>query len=506
MTDQAALRAEAPRYLRPARRTQEATPLPEAAAMPAATAPLLLALFLAALLLPLNFSLGSLSLTPSRVLLLVAFVPLVFRWLTGAAGRVTTGDALIALHCLWVGLALIALHGPDRIPYAGITIIEIFGSYLMGRLLVRNATDYRMHFRNVLIALVLLAPFVLVEMLTTRLVLSEILRSVAPTHMKLQTDADQMRMGLYRAQAVLEHPILWGVFCSLTIANAFYIWRERFFRSVILTGFATGMTFTSLSSGPLLAAAIQLGIIGWGWITRNAWWVLISLVVLGYVVIDLISNRSPVQVLITYLTFNSGSAYWRLHIWTYGSAEVLNHPLFGIGLNDWDRPSWMGTASVDNFWLLTAMRYGLPAFLLLVAGIVANIVQIVRQDLPERLADFRRGHVIATIGLAMTLCTVHAWGSGIVFVMFYFGSGAWLFTATDATAAPAPVRAAQPRRGYRRESEAAEDPEAVVAPPADQRSTRGGPSEAERLARRRTQYSSRHRQDRPSGRRPDRTG
>ena len=341
MTDQAALRAEAPRYLRPARRTQEATPLPEAAATPAATAPLLLALFLAALLLPLNFSLGSLSLTPSRVVLLVAFVPLVFRWLTGAAGRVTTGDVLIALHCLWVGLALIALHGPDRIPYAGITIIEIFGSYLMGRLLVRNATDYRMHFRNVLIALVLLAPFVLAEMLTTRLVLSEILRSVAPTHMKLQTDADQMRMGFYRAQAVLEHPILWGVFCSLTIANAFYIWRERFFRSVILTGFATGMTFTSLSSGPLLAAAIQLGIIGWGWITRNAWWVLISLVVLGYVVIDLISNRSPVQVLITYLTFNSGSAYWRLHIWTYGSAEVLRHPLFGIGLNDWARPSWM---------------------------------------------------------------------------------------------------------------------------------------------------------------------
>ena len=72
----------------------------------------------------------------------------------------------------------------------------------------------------------------------------------------------------------------------------------------------------------------------------------------------------------------------------------------------------MGTASVDNFWLLTAMRYGLPAFLLLVAGIAANLVQIVRQPgLGERLADLRRGHVIATIGLAMTLGTVHAWGA-----------------------------------------------------------------------------------------------
>ena len=86
------------------------------------------------------------------------------------------------------------------------------------------------------------------------------------------------------------------------------------------------MTFTSLSSAPLLAAAVQLGTIGWGWITRYAWWVLIGFAVLGYVAIDLFSNRTPVQVLITYLTFNSASAYWRLHIWDFGSAEVLRHP------------------------------------------------------------------------------------------------------------------------------------------------------------------------------------
>ena len=272
--------------------------------------------------------------------------------------------------------------------------------------------------------------------------ISEVLRHVAPTHPKVQTDADQLRMGLYRAQGVLEHPILWGVFCSLAISNAFFIYREKFAKSVVLTGFATAMTFTSLSSGPLLAAAIQLGMIGWGWITRNAWWVLISLVVLGYVVIDLISNRTPIQVLITYLTFNSGSAYWRLHIWTYGSQEVWRHPLIGIGLNDWVRPDWMGTASVDNFWLLTTMRYGLPAFLFLVGGIDANLFNIIRADLSERLKDIRRGYVIATIGLAMTLCTVHAWGSAIVFVMFYFGAGSWFFTGATPAGTPEPGRAA----------------------------------------------------------------
>ena len=398
-------------------------------------------------------------------MLLLAFVPLLARWLTGAAGRVTTGDVLIALHCLWVALALIVLHGAERIPYAGITIIEIFGSYLLGRLLIRNATDYRLLFRNFLLALVILAPFVAVEMVTSKLVLSQILDKVADTHPKLQAGADNMRMGLYRAQGVLEHPILWGVFCSMGIANVFYIHREKLFRSAVLTGFVTGMTFTSLSSGPLLAAAVQIGIIGWGWITRNAWWVLIGLAVLGYVVVDLISNRTPVQVLITYLTFNSGSAYWRLHIFTYGSAEVWRHPLLGIGLNDWQRPDWMGTASVDNFWLLTAMRYGLPAFLLLVAGIAANLVQIVRQPgLGGRLADLRRGHVIATIGLAMTLGTVHAWGATLVFVMFYFGAGSWIFTATPSPATADPVSGTPARAAARMPDRTTERKPAARAP------------------------------------------
>jgi hypothetical protein len=304
-------------------------------------------------------------------------------------------------------------------------------------------------------------------------------------------------MGFFRPQAVFEHPILWGVFCSLGIANAFYIWRDKFAKSVLLSGFATGMTFTSLSSAPLLAATVQNGIIGWGWITRNAWWVLIGLVALGYLVIDLISNRSPVQVLISYLTFNSGTAYWRLHIWTYGSAEVWRHPLFGIGLNDWARPSWMGTASVDNFWLLTTMRYGLPTFLLLVAGIVANVVQIARQDLSGRLADFRRGHVIALVSLAITLCTVHAWGATFAFVMFYLGTGSWIFTSATAEPAGVSARAVARTSTWTSAQAGPDSPEENVSPAtATARGHRGGLTKAERLARRRAQYSNRDRRDR----------
>lgn len=454
---------------------------PLAAAAPAeATAASLLALFLVALLVPVKFDIGSLTLTPVRVLLLVAFVPLVIRWLSGAAGRITVADTFILLHCVWIALAIIANNGTERIPYIGITVIEILGSYLLGRILIRSITDYRIFFRYFMISLAFLAPFALLEMQTARLLLSEIFEPIAATHRKVQGTYEEQRMGFFRAQVVLEHPILFGVFCSIAIANVFYIYREHLAKSLALTGFAIAMTFTSLSSGPLLAAALQIGMIGWGWVTRNAWWALAGLMLFAYVVVDVLSNRSPIQVLISYLTFNAHNAYWRLHIWNYASAEVMRNPLFGIGIgSDWTRPDWMGTASVDNFWLVTAMRYGIPGFALLVAGILASLIQIMRQTLAEDAAALRPGHVIAAIGLLVTLCTVHIWGATGSLVMFYFGAGSWFYTGTATAAAG---RAPELRRGA-----PATLTEAPASPAAG--GHRGGPTRAERLARRRAQYS-----------------
>ena len=71
------------------------------------------------------------------------------------------------------------------------------------------------------------------------------------------------------------------------------------------------------------------------------------------------------------------------------------------------------------------MRAGIPAFLLLVTGLVANLVRILRADLPPHPARYRTGYVIAAVSTFMTLCTVHMWGSVSVFLMFYFGAGLW---------------------------------------------------------------------------------
>ena len=130
--------------------------------------------------------------------------------------------------------------------------------------------------------------------------------------------------------------------------------------------------------------------------------------------------------------------------------NVMGSPIFGIGLNDWVRPSWMHSGSFDNFWLLQAMRYGIPSFVFLALGIAASIWSITRaQGLSFGQKQCRTAYMVALTGLLFTLATVHVWGSTSVFFMFYIGAGVWIAQAGDTAAAeeePEPG----PRRGTAR--------------------------------------------------------
>jgi hypothetical protein len=451
-----------------------------------ATPKVLLVVFLTTLLLPIFFHVGDLRLSPYRVFLLVVFIPLLLRLVSGGAGRIVLGDVFMGLHCLWIGVALFANHGAERLAFIGITVVELFGGYLAGRVLIRSAADYQAFFRYFAVALLVLLPFAVFEMLTGRMLISEILRPVVSTFPKVLMG--DMRMGFHRAQGVLEHSILWGVFCSIGIANLFYIYRESLAKRLFLSGLATGMTFTSLSAAPLQSVTLQFAMIGWGWVTRNAWWTLVILAAIGYVVIDALSNRTPVMIMIDYLTFNSHNAWIRIHIWNFGTAEVWRNPIFGIGLGDWQRPSWL-PSSVDNFWLVTAMRYGLPGLLLLALAIATNLFSIIRQKLPDEFAHYRVAYVIAAIGLLMTLATVHVWGATSVFVMFYIGAGSWLFGAA-ATAAPQAEEVQATRRAYARRERGGSGAAVSAEGPRDlHRGPRRDPEA--RFARRRAAYGRR---------------
>ena len=104
----------------------------------------------------------------------------------------------------------------------------------------------------------------------------------------------------------------------------------------------------------------------------------------AYIVVDMLSNRTPFEVLISYGTFNQATAYNRVHIWNYGMQNVMGSPIFGIGLNDWARPSWMQSV-VRQFLAAAGDALRHPGLLFLALGIAASIWRITRQgDLRRR--------------------------------------------------------------------------------------------------------------------------
>jgi hypothetical protein len=393
------------------------------------TSALFIGLFIAVLLIPIYFNIGETRLSMSRVLLLISFLPLLIRLLTGQAGRLMAADYLMMAYCGWVAITYTYHYGTGRIALSGITIIEQLGAYLVGRVLVRNVTDYRIFIKTFFIALLLLLPFALFELFTGRNLWAALFDLIFSVHQK--PGSAYGRLGLERVMSGFEHPILYGLFCSFGVANFFYVFQPRIFKAVIMMVFTAGMTFMSLSSAPLMAVASQALMITWDKATNGRWVLLAVLAVLTYVTIDALSNRTPVTILISTLTFNPVSAWTRVAIWDYGYAAVLANPIMGIGLEDWPRPFWL-TSSVDNFWLLISMRHGIPAIVLLLGALACHLVAILRtNNPPSTLARYRTGYVLALLCLYFTLCTVHIWGGVSSFTFFYIGAGLWFAGTAD---------------------------------------------------------------------------
>ena len=399
-------------------------------AQPAHGRSLLLALFLLSLLLPIRPEVAGLRLDPYRLLLLIMFVPFLIKLLSGQAGRFTLSDGLLMLFALWAILTYIFHHGPQIIPYALITSIELLGGYMAGRLLVRSAVDYRRFIRFFMIALLVMFPFAVYELFTSRMLLSEVFGQFT-TVISKNTGTGTERFGLSRVQVAFPHAIHFGFFCALAIANIYYLYRDSISRMLPQMGLALSMIFMSLSSAPFLAAFLQILIIIWGELTSARWRLLVTLTASMYVILELLSNRGPIVLLIEKMTLNPQTAWWRIHIWDFGSQSVLNYPIMGIGLNEWVRPEWL-QATVDNYWLLIAMRHGFPGIILLVLALAVHVYSIVRiKTLNPRKKALRTGYIVSLIGVLLTLATVHVWDAMNAFIMFYIGAGAFLYTSSS---------------------------------------------------------------------------
>lgn len=397
----------------------------------------LLTVFLISLMIPLQFWAGPLLLTPYRLILLVVVLPFFFKWISGKAGKIYKTDLLFLGFVLWIAVTLIVVHGSERLELVAITTVETFGAFLVGRVLVRTPEDYNRLLKFLFICMVLFVPAAALESTTGIRVYSKIADLIGHTHPWVHASPKyEKRLGMFRSQMVFEHPILFGVFASTAFGMLYYTNRDKGgiygYRRAWMP-FAG--TFFSLSSGAILSIAAQGGLTFWDKImkaSRARWKILMVLGVLAYVVVDLLSNRTPVEVFISYAAFSAHNGYMRINILNFGMDNVWAHPFFGLGMGDWVRPRWMHAASVDNFWLLMAMRHGFPGFLLIAGAYLGTMIQLGRLKLKNpRVANMRTGYIVSLVGLLFSLMTVHIWGATYVFVCFLLGAAVWMRDYAD---------------------------------------------------------------------------
>lgn len=393
----------------------------------------LIVFFFFLLVLPIQPEVGGIRLDPYRVFLLLVLFITVPAFLSGYIRPFRTPDVLMISLGVWMVVTLVIHHGVDRLPYAITQVADIVGGYMLARLCLSGPEDFQRFSNIYFLAMLGLLPFAVHESTTGGALIIDFFSRFVSTIEAFGAE----RGGFFRAQVVFPHSILFGLFCSMAFSNSIYAGDStigKLFRSGV-SGF---MTLLSLSSAAALSVLIQISLILWGRLTGRKWFLLFCLAGAIFLFLEIASNRGPFILLIETLTFDPQTGWWRVYIWEYGSQSVVDHPVIGIGLNDWARPEWMYSSSVDNFWLLMAMRYGLPGFIFMSCAGVFLLIAAMRNRLDARANEIRTGYVIGWVALALVLCTVHVWDSLASVVSLYFG-------AASAFLAKAPSELSSPR-------------------------------------------------------------
>jgi hypothetical protein len=305
--------------------------------------------------------------------------------------------------------------------------VETLGAYLLGRCYIRTPEAFHAAVRLLFWLAIIMLPFAVYEAVTGEAIIITLFSKIGATYPDHWMEP---RMNLDRVQGPFPHPIHFGVFVLSLIGVSYYVlgynrpWISRIWRVAIVA--LTGAF--SLSSGPLVSATSQLNMILWDGVMksfRRRWYILLGLAVVGYVVIDMISNRTPFHVLASYLAFSAETAYGRIDIWHWGTKNIFDNPVFGIGLNDWER-AWYMTASVDMFWIVGGMRYGIPVWILWIVLFFSIFLSVVYHPiLDERLRWYRTGFLVTIFGVFMVGWTVDFWTNTYVFVIFLMAAGVW---------------------------------------------------------------------------------
>lgn len=363
------------------------------------------------MLLPpqLNPNIGGSTLPPYRLFLLGSSL-FILSSVFGGRLRLVWPDILMILAMVWISLAMWMTSAADEALTASVAHFADIGfAFFFVRIGIRSVRDFRILLFLMVPGLLAVGVLLAVESVTHLHIIQPFFANLTGLGWVYEGGT---RLGLMRAQGPFPHPILAGVFLATFVS---LYWMSGLAKLPRVLGSAAAMlaVFT-VSSGTLLALVLSIFLLFYDWLTERianlTWRMFFVFASLFVFAAELGTNSGTFRLIIRYASFNSDSGYNRVNIWRYGSESVADHPWYGIGYGDWARPVWMGD-SVDNFWLLTAMRFGVPAVSLIFLATVIAIIGLMRRSMQSNLVDARceRGVAISLSVFALALVSVALW-------------------------------------------------------------------------------------------------
>lgn len=335
-----------------------------------------------------------------RLVLAALFLPLLLKYIQSAGKRICD-FFVFSLSVLYV-VSLLNSHSTAALAYSFSLVLETVVPYMLARMAVRDMESLKKILSVLIWIFAFIGIFSLFELATGY--------NIFHTG---KVAGGSVRYGASRAFGPLDHPILLGLSGALVLGLMPLAGPVGFVKKtlVLLT------VVTPLSSAALLQAVVQW--VFWKVkVLRGASLGRIFLLgVIFWVVIDVLSTRPPLHVIASLASLDPWTAYYRVLILENGVLNIIEKPFFGRGLDDWIRPEWMVSSSIDNFYLVVGIRHGLIALLFLL-GIIICALKSTYSFTDDVVATRLRAVLLV---FAMIIFTVHLWNYMYTFLFFFIG-------------------------------------------------------------------------------------
>jgi len=405
-------------------------------------APFVLVLIAVTMFLPeeASFFFGERRMTVTRLFLLLMTPAILFRFsqlVVQEKYRFVWSDALVPVTGLWMFVGPIAIDGFDKaIVSSGVSALEFCLPYLAARVYLSERGQAIALVRILCITIATVGLLAILDEVSRRFLLRETVAHLTgyDRYFSSANDydyANNMRGFLFRATSTLEHPILLATACFFGLLMATTMRGGT--RQYTVVGSALGIVL-AVSSAPFLGALFGFAALLYEKITRHIayrWTAAVIGIVIGLLMIFIIKT-DPVGFLISHLTIDPQTGWYRLLFWNCVGGLVLDSPILGIGLSD-DYVSFcelMGS-TIDSVWLRTAMLYGIPGSVLVFLCYVGGSslpVGIENKDLNLTKRERYLSFILSVIlGVAIFIgIAVFYWGTVYILTMFLTGIRAHL--------------------------------------------------------------------------------